>query len=137
MTRRSGGTCTVRKTRAPPVSSMPLLPLRKCFSSTSLSGSRATSAALTSRCSPLAKSVTTMAARRAARSALRSLRMASFTRSIHLLDVDPDGAAAGEPDLPGGLVGDAEFERLGFAAVDHVEGFGDHRALDAAAGDTP
>src|SRR5262249_51575076 len=54
---------------------------------------------------------------------------------LHLLYIDPDGAAAGEPDLPGGLVGDTEFERLGLAALDHVERFGHHRALDAAARD--
>src|SRR5215475_9022091 len=54
---------------------------------------------------------------------------------LHLLHIDPDGAATGEPDLPGGLVGDTEFERLGLAALDHVERFGHHRALDAAARD--
>src|SRR5215831_12362812 len=52
---------------------------------------------------------------------------------LHLLHIDPDGAATGEPDLPGGLVGDAEFERLGRAALDHVERLGDDRALDTAA----
>src|SRR5499433_339219 len=54
---------------------------------------------------------------------------------FHLLHIDADGAAAGQPDLPGGLVGDAEFERLRLAALDHVERFGHHRALDAAARD--
>src|SRR5262245_13490787 len=157
MTSCDGGTCTVRKTLPAGVSAMPLLPRRMCFSITSFSGSRATSAALTSRCSPLATSVTTTAARRAVRSALRALRMSSFmadhrewrmassTRRqfaarpshplLHLLHIDPDGAATGEPDLPGGLVGDTEFERLGLAALDHVERFGHHRALDAAARD--
>src|SRR5580704_16279632 len=128
---------------------MPLLPIRRCFSSTSLSGSPPTSARLTSRCAPLATSVTTMAARRAARSLLSVVKMASFTSAsrklaspecdarplLDLLQIDPDGAAAGEPDLPGGLVGDAEFERLGFALLDHVERFGHHRALHAAARD--
>src|SRR5262245_51029329 len=59
----------------------------------------------------------------------------TITPLLHLLHIDPDRAAAGEPDLPGGLVGDAEFERLGLAALDHVERLGDHRALDTAAGD--
>src|SRR5215471_14281553 len=152
MTSWVGGTCTVRKTLPCGVSSMPLLPLRMCFSIRLLSGSRAASAALTSRCSPLATSVTTTAARRAARSVLRALRMSSFMFApakwrianasdpvapalLHLLHIDPNGAAAGEADLPGGLVGDAELERLGLAALDHVERLGDHRALDAAARD--
>src|SRR5262249_35131121 len=38
----------------------------------------------------------------------------------------------GEPDLPGGLVGDAEFERLGLAALDHVERLGDDLTFDAS-----
>ncbi len=59
---------------------MPLLPLRICFSNRSFSGSPATSAPLTSRCSPLATSVTTIAARRLARSVLRAERMESFNR---------------------------------------------------------
>src|SRR5260370_4395265 len=124
---------------------MPLLPMRRCFSNKSLSGSRATSAPLTRRWVPLATSVTTIAARRAARSSLRATRMASFTSaspdgavrefSLDLPQIDRDGAAAGEPHLPGGLVGDAEFERLGLAVFDHVEGFRHHRAFDAAARD--
>src|SRR5262245_13112644 len=124
-TMRGAGTCTVRKTLPCGVSSsMPLLPLRMCFSISSRSGSLATSAALTRRCSPVASLVTTTAARRALRSALSDLRMSSFTLLLHLLDVDADGAAAREPDLPGGLVGDAEFQRLRLAALDHVERLG-------------
>src|SRR5262249_20941818 len=131
-----GGTCTVRNTLPRGVSSVPLLPLRMRFSSTSASGSRATSAALTRRCSPVASLVTTMTARRAARSLLSTLRISSFTTpSLHLLHKHPDRPAAPEPDLPRGLVGDAEFQRLGLAALDHVERFGHPRALDAAAGD--
>src|SRR5262245_5051676 len=57
----------------------------------------------------------------------------SLESSLHLLHIDADRPAAGEADLPGGLVGDAEFERLGLAALDHVERLGDDRALDAAA----
>src|SRR5262249_2602504 len=163
MTSCDGGTCTVRKTLPAGVSAIPLLPRRMCFSITSFSGSRATSAALTSRCSPLAISVTTTAARRAARSALRALRMSSFMPAhrawriasgeeqlvarrpfvirysppalLHLLHIDADGAAAGEPDLPGGLVGDAELGGLRRAALDHVGRFGPHRPLDATARD--
>src|SRR3954463_13219827 len=166
MTSCAGGTYTVRNTLPSGVSSIPLLPLRTRFSINACSGSPATSAALTSRCWPLATSVTTTAARRAARSAFRDLRMSSFMTAdptysvrslppcaradrpsslrlhtllpsalLHLLHKNPDRAAAGEPDLPGGLVGDAEFERLGLAALDHVEGFGHDRALDAAARD--
>src|SRR5262245_31338544 len=187
ITSRGGGTCTVRKTLPCGVSSTPLLPLRTCFSSRSFSGSRAISAPLTRRCSPLATSVTTIAARRAARSVLSALRMSSFTAwcpasevrhtsphpfartseakghqllydssaafrfevpnrvcreccrnfksaaLVHLLHINSDGAAAGEPNLPGGLVGDAEFQRLGLAALDHIERLGDDRALDATA----
>src|SRR6516162_11887732 len=54
---------------------------------------------------------------------------------LHLLHIDADGAATGEPDLPGGLIGDAEFERLRLAALDHVERLGHHLTLDTAAGD--
>src|SRR5580700_8084528 len=57
---------------------MPLLPVRKCSASTARNGSLGTSAALTRRCLPLVVSVTTMAARRACRSALRTVRMSSF-----------------------------------------------------------
>src|SRR5271165_3674449 len=192
---RADGTWTVRNTRPCAVSSIPLLPLRRCASSTSRSGSAATSAAPTKRWVPVATSVTTIAARRAARSALSAWRMsrrihevlvvatnqtptASIPRGallpppergrvgrgsraartasqrtptptlplagegarvraktrapesrmlLHLLHIDPDGAAAGEADLPGGLVGDAEFEHPGLAAVDHVERLSDHR----------
>src|SRR6478736_6995147 len=52
---------------------------------------------------------------------------------FHLLHEHPDGAAAGEPHLPGGLVGDAELEHSRLAAVDHIERLGDHRAFDTAA----
>src|ERR1700712_828988 len=93
-----------------------------------------------------------MAACRAARSALSADRMASFTcasrddphefvprrsrlRSLDLLQIDPDGAAAGEPDLPGGLVGDPELDRPGLAVRDHIERLGHHGTLDAAARD--
>src|SRR5262245_46591101 len=110
---------------------MPLLPLRMRLSSALASGSRAISAAFTSRCAPVATSVTTTAARRAARSVLSDVRMSSFTL-VHLLHVDPDLSAAGEADLPGGLVGDAEFERLRLAALDHVDRLGHDGTLDAA-----
>src|SRR5690348_1411726 len=137
MTSWDGGTCTVRKNLPAGVSTMALLPRRICFSMSSFSGSRATSAVLTRRCAPLVTSVTTTAARRAARSALSALRMSSFMTTLppplppcgrgsrvgyehaaracpllHLLHIDADGAAAGEPHLPRGLVGNAEFERL-------------------------
>src|SRR5262249_21499934 len=134
ITSRGGGTWTVRKNLPCGVSSAPLFPLRMCFSSSSLSGSRPTSAALTSRCSPFAISVTSTTAWRAARSALSVRRVSRFTSLVHLLHVDPDGAAAGEADLPGGLVGNAEFQRLGLAALDDIHGFGHHGALDTAAG---
>src|SRR4051812_6846294 len=135
MTSFGGGTCTVRKTRPCGVSSMPLLPLRMCFSSSALSGSPATSAAFTSRCSPVVVSVTTTAARRAARSAFNAERVSSFTAiSVQLFHKHSNGATTRQSNLPGGLVGDAEFKRLRLAAVDHVERLGHHRALDAAAG---
>src|SRR5664280_683881 len=68
MTSCGDGTCTVKNTRPCAVSSMPLFAMRRRFSSTSLSGARATSVAFASRCSPFATSVTTTTARRAARS---------------------------------------------------------------------
>src|SRR5919201_1603683 len=64
-----------------------------------------------------------------------STRMWLTPALLHLLHIDANGAAAGESHLPRGLVGNAEFERLRLAALDHVERLGDHRALDAAAGD--
>src|SRR5262245_26434686 len=138
MTRRGGGTCTVRKTRPSGVSAMPLLPVRSRSLSTSFSGSRSTSAALTSRSSPLATSVTTITARRAARSAFSVLRTSSFTTvprllaSLHFLHEYADGSAAREADFPRRLVGDAELQHFWLAALDHVDGLGDDRALDAA-----
>src|SRR5688572_6350066 len=135
MTRRGDGTCTVRKTRPCVVSSMPLLPVRKCCSSFSFSGSVAMSAALTRRCAPLATSVTTTAPRRAARSAFSAERTSSRKSLLHLLDQHPNGAAAGQAHLPGGLIRDAELEQLWLPALDDVDRLGHHGALDAAAGD--
>src|SRR5437016_6218178 len=107
--------------------------MRKALSSSARKGSAAKSLAFTSRCSPLAVSVTTMAGRRAARSALSSVSVLRSTVLPHLLDEDADGAAAGQPDIPGGLVGHAELQHLGFAGFDHVQRLGDDRALDTAA----
>src|SRR6185295_20069846 len=56
-----------------------------------------------------------------------------MTASVHLLDEHPDRAAARQADLPRSFVGDAEFQRLRLAALDHVERLSDDRALDAAA----
>src|SRR5271154_3317060 len=53
---------------------------------------------------------------------------------FHLLHKHPDRAAAGQADLPGGFVGNAEFKHFGLAALDHVERLGDDGAFDAAAG---
>src|SRR4051812_3797736 len=121
---------------------MPLFAERMCFSITSLSGSLRMSAPLTSRCAPLSWLVTTTTVRRAPRSSFRAFRISSFTPSsserrfaadlFDLLDKHPDLAAARQPDLPGGLVGDAELQGPRLAALDHVHGFGHHRALDAA-----
>src|SRR5215216_6267858 len=181
---RGGGTYTVRNTRPCSVSTMPLLPLRSRSRSSSLTGSFATSAALTKRCSLESIAVITIAARRAARSVFNveriSRRMRSslpfrggwrgatsaepggvaigpmsptparfarrpspasgegvnrpFAHLIHFFDQHPDGAAAGEANLPGGLVGDAEFQQLRLSTFDHVQGLGNHRAFDTAAG---
>src|SRR4051794_20960813 len=110
--------------------------MRSCFESSAPKGSVAMSLAFTSRCSPLAVSVITMTGRRAARSIFTCVSVSSFTID-HLLDEDADGAAAGQSDIPGGLVSHAEFQHFGFAAGDHVQRLGDHGALDAAAGDAP
>ena len=92
------------------------------------------SAPRTSRCAPLSRSVTTTTARRAARSAFSACeeRRASSAQSSFSTKTRMR-AAAGQADAPGGLVGDAEFQHLGLAALDHVERLGHHRALDAAA----
>src|SRR5580698_3639925 len=108
--------------------------MRNCLESSACRGSAAKSFALTRRCSPLAVSVTTIAGRRAARSALSSLSVASFTFLSNFLDEHADGAAAGQSDIPGGLVGDAEFEHLGLTARNHVQRFSHDGAFDAAAG---
>src|SRR5579862_1519133 len=136
MTSCGAGTYTVRKTRPSAVSSMPLLLLRRCSDKNGRSGSLAISVALTRRWRPLSTLVTTITARRAARSALRAVRMSSFMGRIllHLFHEHPDSAAAGQADLPGGLIGDAEFQHFRLAALDHIERLGDHGALDAAAG---
>src|SRR3954452_11120068 len=133
MTSFGDGTWTVRNTLPSGVSSMPLFAERRCFSRKSFSGSLRISVNFTSRCAPLSWLVTTMTARRAVRSSFSALRMSRCKGLLHLLDEHLDLAAAGQPDLPGSLVGDAEFERLGLAAFDHVDGLGDHRAFDAAA----
>src|ERR1043166_2203276 len=141
MTSLVGGTCTLRKTRPSGESAGPLLPERSRAWGVARKGSAATSAALTSRCAPLSALVTTIAPRRAARSALRAARMSrriEVSRAIALVDllhVHPDGAAAGKSGAPRGLVGDAELEGLRLAALDHVERFGHDVALDASAGD--
>jgi hypothetical protein len=63
-------------------------------------------------------------------------RRARFSVSAHeATEMDADSAAAGEPDPPCHLVLNAEFERLGLAACDHVGGLGDHFRLDASARD--
>src|SRR5271165_3349043 len=53
--------------------------------------------------------------------------------SFDALDKDLDLAAAGEPDLPRLVVGDAEIEEARLAVADHVEPLGDNRAFDTAA----
>src|SRR5262249_21311719 len=104
--------------------------------------------AFTSRCAPLSWLVTMMMARRAARSSLRVFKRSSFTKTpprtrrkwippqplLHLFDEHPDLTAARQSDLPRGLVGDADLQRLRLAALDHVDRLGDHRSFDAAAG---
>src|SRR6185295_19958648 len=110
---------------------MPLLAIRRRLSRTVFKGSLATSPALTKRCSPLATSVTSTAARRAARSAFSACRTSIFT-SAYFLDVDTDGAATGQANFPCGFVGHAKFKHLWRAAFDHVHRFSHHGALDAA-----
>src|SRR5579871_3802544 len=58
---------------------------------------------------------------------------ARFAPLLHLLDVDPDSAAAGKADLPCGIVGDPKFQHFRLAGFNNVDGFGHHRAFDAAA----
>src|ERR1043166_107255 len=141
MTSFVGGTCTLRSTRPSGESAGPLLPERSRASRISRNGSAAASAALTSRCAPLSALVTTMAPRRAARSAFRARsisRRIDVSRAgalFDLLHVHADGPAAGEAGAPRRLVGDPELEGLRLAALDHVERLGHHVALDAPARD--
>src|SRR5271170_5628715 len=144
---------------------MPLLLVRRCSAISGRNGSLAMSAARTRRWPPLSTLVTTTDARRASRSVLRALRSSNsmtdhnangesrvangeeevilhyslfatrYSPLFHLLDEHPDGAAAGQPDLPCRLVGDAEFQHFRFAVFDDVERLGDHGAFDTAAGD--
>src|ERR1043166_5107573 len=138
MTSFVGGTCTLKNTRPSGESAGPLLPERSRASRISRNGSAATSAALTSRCAPLSALVTTMAPRRAARSAFRARsisRRIAVSRLVHLLHVPGGGPAAGQAGAPRRLVGDPELEGLRLAALDHVERLGHHVALDAPARD--
>src|SRR5262245_18400722 len=105
--------------------------MRSRLSKISFNGSLVTAPALTSRCSPLATSVTSTTARRAARSAFSACRMSSFT-SAYLLHIDTDGATAGQADLPSRFIGDAEFEHFRLAALDHIHCFGHHGPLNTA-----
>src|SRR5204863_8775256 len=59
-------------------------------------------------------------------------RRESRSSSVHFLDEDLDLAAAGQADVPGLLVGDAEAEQSRRAVLDRIDRFLDHRALDAA-----
>src|SRR5579863_8928013 len=117
---------------------MPLRPLRRRSANSAFSGSLPMLAAFTSRCRPVAVSVITMAARRAARSAFNAARRSScmndFQPLVHLYHEHPDGPSAGQTDLPGGLVGDAKFQHFRLPRVDHIKRLGDHGAFDAAAG---
>src|ERR1700752_4869519 len=147
ITMRAVGAYTLRNNFLSFASIVPLLPMRNCLDNSARRGSAAKSFAFTSHCSPVAVSVTTTTGRRAARSALSSLSVASFTSialfptfarrrsSPDLLDEDADGAAAGQADIPGGLVGNNEFKHLPLAAGDHVERLGDDSAFHATAGD--
>jgi hypothetical protein len=53
--------------------------------------------------------------------------------SFQRLDENADGAATGEPSLPGGAVLDAEYERLRRGREKHLFRLGDHLSFDAAA----
>ena len=91
-------------------------------------------AAVTRRCAPLPRCVASATGVFAARAA-SSRSSVSARNSVDPLDEDLDPAAAGEPDLPGVLVADAELEQTRTAVRDRLQRFLDHRALDAAAGD--
>src|ERR1700751_504107 len=119
---------------------MPLLPERRCSASAERSGSLARSAVFTNRCLPLSTLVTTIAARRAARSAFSAVRLSSFMASqrtddlVHLLHKHPNRAAARQAHLPSGFVGDAEVKHFWLAVFDHVQRFRDDGAFDTAPG---
>src|SRR5215470_7197777 len=53
--------------------------------------------------------------------------------SLYLLHENPDRTAARQADLPGRLVGDAEFQHFRFTTFDHIERLGNDRAFHTAA----
>src|SRR5260221_14796415 len=77
--------------------------------------------------------VASATARRWLRASWSAARVLICMGSVHLLDEHLDLAAAGEADIPGLLVGDAEIEQPRLAVLDGVERFLDHGAFDAAA----
>src|SRR3546814_4960872 len=77
-------------------------------------------------------SVTTATERLAARASRTASRMAVFmSRARHR----PGPCPAGEADVTGLFVADAEVEQLRLAGLDDVDRFEDDRTFDAAAGD--
>src|SRR5580700_10055193 len=77
--------------------------------------------------------VASVTARRLARALWSAARVFACMGSVHLLDEHLDLAAAGEADVPGLLVGDAEIEQPRLAVLDRGQRLLDDRALDAAA----
>src|SRR4030081_2119642 len=69
--------------------------------------------------------------------ALNSSPIPRLPLPVDALDHQVDGAAAGEADRAGILVGDAVGHALGHAGLDDIHGLADRRRLDAAARDGP
>src|SRR5215470_10963806 len=104
---------------------MPLLPLRRRACRVSRSGLAATSAAVTKRWAPDVTSVMTMAARRAARSALSDLRMSRRIGSNRRLNFNSTEANHQTKQLPLRFHLSRLGERSEFAHFAQISGEGD------------
>jgi hypothetical protein len=56
----------------------------------------------------------------------------SVPLALKRLEQDLDGAPAGQPSTPGGLLGDTELEEPNTSLRDNISSLGDHVDFDAA-----
>src|SRR5216684_1044223 len=79
--------------------------------------------------------VASVTARRLVRALWSAARVLACMESVHLLDEYLDLAAAGEANVPGLLICDAEIEQPRLAVLDRRQRFLDHSPFDATARD--